>query len=857
MKFVAVLWSVVIFSVHPVCSQSVISGRVLDEFSQQPIESVNISDIKSATGTVTDSEGHFTLNTTVNSGTLEFTAVGYEKNTVKYTITGNQTRLNEIYLKPVIIPLDEITITAGMVKEDVESVAVSTISARTIRNELGDRPLPFVFTTIPGIYTYRNGGGSGDAELSIRGFNQENVGVLLNGVPINGVENGLVYWSNWLGLSNTAAEIQIQKGPGVANTAFNAVGGTINIVTEPALKEKGGAIMYQVTSYGNHKITLGLNSGLLKNGWSISFMGSFMYGPGYIDATYVRGMSYFLAMSKQFNERNKITLTLMGAPQRHGQRTLRLSETENRIFGNRFNKDWGSLNGEINNASENFYHRPFLGLSHYLTIDSGRTLATTLYFIAGTGGGKWSESFNYAPSIFEYRNASGQIDWPTIVNNNANSSEPYLLASGDTVVGYSLNVQTNFLASHIQPGIISTYKQQINPKLKLVTGLHYRYFNSFLREEISDLLGGNFFVEDYSWAVDGVAGRHQIKSVGDIIKVNNNSIIHFLSAYAQLIYERRTIKSFVSVSGNNNWYLRQDRYNYISDINSETIIRPGYDLRAGISFEPALGHTLYMNGAWISRAPYFKFVFGNFTNVPVYNLQNENITTLEGGYSFEVPVWTIQLNGFYTRWGNVSLLSDEYVQLADNRQSRAMIHGLDALHRGLEAEITFRPDPRVRLGAFGLLADYRWKNDVTATLFNNDNIAVDTVNVFAENLFVGGSAQQQVGLYGNFRILNFFNLRTEWFFNDKIYASFNPSQRNDPDDRSQPYRIPSYTNINLFLGIPFPFFNNAGLFQVNVYNLTGANYIEWGEDGTTHDLDSFRGFWTFGRNLEFLIRLNF
>ncbi|GAH13941.1 unnamed protein product, partial [marine sediment metagenome] len=30
-------------------------------------------------------------------------------------------------------------------------------------------------------------------------------------------------------------------------------------------------------------------------------------------------------------------------------------------------------------------------------------------------------------------------------------------------------------------------------------------------EQITDLLGGKYFIEDYSWAVDGVAGREQIK----------------------------------------------------------------------------------------------------------------------------------------------------------------------------------------------------------------------------------------------------------------------------------------------------------------------------------------------------------
>jgi hypothetical protein len=631
----------------------------------------------------------------------------------------------------------------------------------------------------------------------------------------------------------------------------------VNIITEPARKTQSGSIIYQITDYGNQKLTFTLHSGQMKNGWSLSLMGSYTRGPGYVDATYVRGWSYYLALGKQINRRNKLTITLMGAPQRHGQRTLRLSEEEHNLRGNRFNKDWGSMNGQINNASENFYHRPFLGINHYLTIDDTKKLATTVYGFLGDGGGKWSESFNYAPSIFEYRNYSGQIDWPAIFENNATHEGQYVLANGDTVSGYSLNVQTHFLASHIETGFMSTYEQEFNDRLKFVAGAHYRYFNSFLREQIIDLLGGQFFIEDYAWAADGVAGRNQIKTVGDVIKVDNSTIINFVNAYAQLIYNRDPFSAYISINGNNNWYKRVDRFNYVSNQESETVTYPGFDVRAGLSYKPAAQHTLYANGAYISRAPYFKFVFGNFNNTPVINLENEQIQTVEAGYRFNNMTWQLQVNAFYTLWGNVSLLSDEYVQLENNLQTRAMINGLNARHMGLEGEIKANVHKNIRLGGFFLLGDYRWTNNVEARLFNNDNVAVDTINVFAENLYVGGNAQQQLGLFTDFRLLSFFNIRAEWIYNNKMFANFSPTSRRNPDDKAQPYRIPAYHNLNVYLGVPFKLFRTYGIVQINAYNLLDQVYIEWGEDGVNHDLESFRGFWAFGRNFDFMIKLNF
>ncbi|HEY9115971.1 MAG TPA: TonB-dependent receptor plug domain-containing protein [Bacteroidales bacterium] len=856
MKFLLVLLSVLLFQ-SSVFSQFTLTGKIVDEGSLKPIESAHIVRSDGKNGSVSDSDGNFTIEISSEKEWLTIKALGFKSKSVFCKAEENRTDIGRIELVAEPYSLDEITISAGMVQEKEKPVTVSTITAKTIQKELGDRPLPFIMNTVPGVFSARTGGGSGDAELSIRGFNQENVGLLLNGVPINGAENGLVFWSNYLTLVDAAAEIQIQKGPGIANAATNSVGGSVNIITEPAAKEKGGFISFQITNYANFTTTLGLNSGKMSNGWSISFLGSFINGPGYIDATYVRGWSYYLALSKQLNDKNRIVINLLGDPQVHGQRTLKLSNAEHNFYGNLYNKDWGSYNGEINNASENFYHNPFLSFNHYLKIDDTKKLANTFYLTYGNGGGKWSESFNYAPSIFEYRNPSGQIDWNTIYDNNASNEDEYTLANGETVSGYSINIQTDYLASNIRAGLLSTYEQQFNKKLKLVAGIHYRYFNSYLREEISDLLGGLYYIDTYAWAVDGVSGRQQVKSAGDIINVENNSIINFANAYAQLIFDNQHFNAYVSVNGNNNWYQRIDNYNYVDSTKSETIVRPGFDVRGGISYKPGIKHIVYVNSAFISRAPYFKFVFGNFTNVSVQNLQNEKISTIEAGYKFETPVFNSQINAYYTYWQNVSILSEEYVQLENNLQSRAMINGLDALHKGIELEMSARIQENARIGAMLNLANYTWQNNVSATLFDGNNVAVDTVNVYAKGLYVGGTPQQQVGAFLSFRLLQFFNIKAEWQYNNRMYAYFNPNSRSNPDDTSQPYQIPAFNTVNCYVSIPFHFFKKTALFQFNTYNLLNTVHIEIGEDGPNHDLDTFRGFWSFGRTFDFMLRLNF
>ncbi len=801
---IKVIWLVIIL-ILPVLgfSQSTIKGFIINQETNVPIMNAHVKIAGSEEGTVTGEKGEFNLSLNTNKVYLEISSLGYKKIIYSVNLKTGENNLGLIELTPQPYSLDEISINAGLSSDDILPVSVSSISSKTLETQLGDQPLPLIFQNTPGVFSVRNGGGSGDARLSIRGFHQENISLLLNGIPINGEENGLVYWSNWLGLSNSATEIQIQKGAGIANASIYAVGGAVNIITRNSQKEKSGSIGIGATGYGNYNANIMLNSGLLSNGWSISAMINYERGSGYVDATNVSALSYFFTANRELGKKHSINITFIGAPQRHGQRTLKLSEQEVNTRGLKFNKDWGGYNGKMRNASENFYHKPFLSITDDYKINESNLLSATYYISYGTGGGLWSESFNYAPSIFEFRDYAGQIDWNMIYANNATHEETYILDNGETVSGYSKNVQTKFLASHIQTGLKINFEHKFNDKLSLFTGVHYRYFNSFLREEISDLLGGKFYIEDYGWSLAGVSGRNQIKTVGDIIKVDNNSIINFTNIYGQLVYTTSKAVVFLSASVNNNWYQRVDRFNYITNTKSETIAKSGFDIRYGAKYNFTENHSIYYNAAYISRAPYFKYVFGNFTNVVVTNLKNEQAMSGELGYKFSNRFILATISAFYTQRNNVSMLSNEYVQLENNDQTRAMINGLKSKNMGIEADIYVKLSEKFKVGGWMSLGDFKWDNNVTATLFNDNNIAVDTVNVFAKGLYIGGTAQTQAGTYVDFTLLKSLNIRAEYQYNDRVYADFDPTQRNNPDDLAQSYRFPSFGTVNLFMGMPF------------------------------------------------------
>lgn len=840
-------------------AQTRLSGVIADSSNKQAIPYVNVVVMENdrfITGVPTEKNGRFKITAPGSCTKIKISYVGYDTRIITYDNAPAEVNFDTIYLQQNDVLLEEVNIISSVARERKTPVTISTIKSQTIETELGDQPFPEIMKMVPGAYPTRYGGGSGDARISLRGFQQENIALLLNGIPVSSVENGLVYWNNWLGLVEATEFIQVQKGLGASNLALNSVGGTINIITKTPAPEPRASMLYSVTSYGNKKITLSLSTGEIKKGLYVTFLGSRTTGNGYVDGTYVDAYGYFLTISKEFNPKHRIVFTALGSPEKHGQRNFKLSQKEIDLHGVKFNKDWGSYNGRINNLSENFYHKPHFSLNHYWNINKKSMLSTAAYLSFGYGGGKWSETFGTYPRIPQYRNPAGQIDWASVYEANANNTDPYTLANGQTVTGYSQNIQTHFLASHIWYGLMSSYKCQLSPGLNLLGGFHVRHFRSHLYEKVNDLLGGDFWIEDYAYALDGIAGRDQIKTVGDIIKVNNNAIIDYGSFFGQIEYADGPMTAFISASASGTYFQREDRYNYVNDIKSDVVFKAGFDTKLGMNINLDEHNNLFLNAGYYSKAPYFKFVFGSFNNVPSKDLKNEKIKAIELGYGYKSPRVKIGLNTYLTYWEDKNFLSNEYIQLQNNKQTRAVVTGLDAFHKGIELEASYKATSFLTAGGIASVGCWKWKNNVEATLYNDNNVAVDTVNVYADGLFVGDAPQTQLGVYTNFTIFRNLHFNAQLVHYDRLYADFDPTSRNNPEDQKQPYQIPAYTLIDLHLKYGFNIFGKEAMGTISCFNALDSKHIVRGEDGNQHNLGSFRGFWSFGRTFSFSLKVS-
>ena len=197
-------------------------GVVKDASSGETLISANVL-VAEGRGVVTDFDGRYSIEVENGSYTMQISYIGYEATTREIKTRGGQLEVNFALQTKT---LNEVRVVADMAIDRETPVAFSNIEPAKIKEELSSQDIPMLLNSTPGVYATQQGGGAGDARVTIRGFSQRNISVQIDGVPMNDMENGQVYWSNWFGLDGVTQRIQVQRGLGASKLAIPAVGGT-------------------------------------------------------------------------------------------------------------------------------------------------------------------------------------------------------------------------------------------------------------------------------------------------------------------------------------------------------------------------------------------------------------------------------------------------------------------------------------------------------------------------------------------------------------------------------------------------------------------------------------------------------
>ena len=748
----------------------------------------------------------------------------------------------------------EVRVISSYGKERKTPVAMSTLNAKQISEVYGgSAELPEVLKVTPGVYATKTGGGVGDSRINIRGFDQRNIAVTINGIPVNDMENGWVYWSNWAGLGDAVSTIQVQRGLGASKLAINSVGGTMNIITKTTDAKPGASVMTSVTDYGQYKIMGYASTGLMENGFALTTVLSKTAGNSYVDGTWVDAYSYFFTLAKQVNDKHRLVLTGIGAPQSHGQRSTGLTPLQYDTLDRRYNGDIGYFaNGELFNDRVNYYHKPQFSLNHYWNISNKTTVSSSLYYSIGHGGGSGRLGSAYA------RTEDGLLD--------VQAAYDYNVANPTATSGGVKYAQRNSVNNHYWTGIVSTMNHKVNQYLDLTLGLDARSYRGEHFREVRDLLGGSARYD----AVNGLVGVHEYASnYGNVFHVtpvdqrvayDNDGLVKYAGLFGQAEYSKDKLSAFVTGAINTTSNQRVDRMFYINDTTgrgelSEKVNIVGYSYKGGANYNINEHHNVYFNAGQFSRAPFWTFVFVNNTNDVVQNLVNEKAESFELGYGFRTEKVAVKINAYLTNWKDKSLLSGN-ITGPNGTITRALMTGANATHKGIEIEFNTKPMKGLEIGGIVSLGDWRWVGDINATVYSEiDPTESVTVTSYVDGVHVGDAPQNQFGLQGRYQITKGLYIGATWVYNDKFYANFDPSKKTNEADRIDAYQIPSYYNLDARVGYDLNLGDRKLTLGVQAFNITDVKFLS---DATDKDGTTFSyGFPGFGRNFNFFAKFTF
>lgn len=869
-----------------------VTGLVTD-MSGAPLSGVQVVIVNQVSGlqngALTQGNGRYTVTNLRAGGpyTVEARFIGYGLQVVdNVTLAAGTTRTVDFRLSQEAIAIDAIEVFASRAQERKTPVAFTDVSKVQIQNQLGSRDLPLVLNVTPSVYSTQGGGGAGDARVNVRGFSQRNTAVMINGVPVNDMENGWVYWSNWDGLGDASTSVQLQRGLSAVNLATPSIGGTLNVITDPSAMRRGLSYKQEFGSGNFLKETFVGHTGEFGGGFAITASlvrktGDGIFGGGPTasldnEATWTDAWAYYLASSYQINARNRLELYAVGAPQRHGQNLYMLNAgTLDADFARSLEgydpaaleefpeagRDWSPNVGPVSpsytgqqynstgpgsgvsdrydpnylNERENYFHKPQVNLNWYSYFGNGLTLSTVAYYSGGAGGGTGT----YGSMVWDYRYTQRFPDWNATIEDNQENA-----AAGEGARG----ILRNSVNNQWTVGAISKLRKDYENGWTSEIGIDWRTASIDHYREVRDLLGGSYYVDCFrGCSSDFWTSEESRRVLGDKINYFNTNDVNWFGSYLQA--ERATQDgSFYGMAGwNVNTYDFTDHFTAGADgqpleISSGNLY--GYQIKGGAVRNVSDELSLYGNAGWVSKVPIFDGVIDDVSGIKNEDPTNETFLSFEAGMTFRSNDRGLSLdaNVYHTTWRDRTyniFVQDLY---GPERDGLANLLGVDARHMGIEVQGAYQPSETVRFDVAGSIGNWEHISDVSATFRPEDRQGESfTEQLYLDGIKVGDAPQTQFAYAVSLFPVQgaYFRLQGKTFA--EHWSAFEPSGRDDASEAGvQPWKAPGYTVFDFHgsyrLGDILPAAGDLRLFA-NVYNLFDAEYVQ---DAT--DNSRFNGF---------------
>jgi len=778
-------------------AQATVKGVVKDVVTGETIPGATVL-YGDGKGTVTDLDGKYSFSVPAGNYMIKVQYVGMLPIEKTITVGGSNITLD---FDMETEAMKEVEVIGDIAVGRKTPVAYSDISSIKIKEELGTRDLPLLLNSTPGIYATSQGGGDGDARINIRGFNQRYVAVMVDGIPMNDMENGWVYWSNWFGMDAVTQKVQVQRGLGASKLAIPSVGGTMNIMSQGIDQKRQITFSSEVGNNQNLRETVGYNSGRLKGGWGITSAISVSKNKGWVENLRSKRLFYFLKIQKEWLN-HSVSVSIMGSPQEHYQRPIKMPISfydvdyalkqgvdtsmavqtdfpypENGNFGSNHNQHWNTLvrNRKDKNADEeilseriNYYHKPIGSLKHFWTPTEKLAISTILYASFGRGGGTRLKT-----TIVDQN--TGQVDLDSIYYTNTHAPSIFspvydLSFVNDTSQYKSRNYIFSQENNHFWTGVLSTVKYKLNKRFELSGGADLRYYHTDRYQVMYDLLGGDYAVPDGDGS-DYNNPQIRVVREGDIFGYKLRTYVKQGGLFFLTEYGKNNLTAFINLTASINTY---NRTNYFALKTADGQYQtsgwktfPGGSLKGGASYRLTENHSVFINAGYLSRAQMPGNVYKG-SNIEVFPvLENEKIIAQEIGYSYNRKDFKFSFNAYNTNWLNKPVILDVPV---GTEVYRSNVPGMNALHQGVEFDADYKISKYISVDAILSIGNWRWTSGGEGAVFDELGQQVSTFKFNAQNVKVGDAAQTQTSVGLRFAPIKGLYIKPRFTYFDNFYS---------------------------------------------------------------------------------------
>ena len=308
--------------------------------------------------------------------------------------------------KVVITP----SVTVSSTTADQQStVTFSDISSTEIRNSYTTQDLAQTLSNLPSIYSVsQNGNNIGYTSISLRGFDQRRIAVMINGVPQNDPEDHNVYWINFPDILASSQKVQVQRGAGLMNYGAAAMAGSVSLLTASGASNSSlrysqflGFQEYADYSNGKSRIaptvsksSIELQSGLIEGQYAITARLSSIQSQGYRIHSWAELQSYFVSAAR-FDENLTTQVNVYGGPIRDAlaytglpkawmtDPILRRSNLNGWSYDSTGNTIAWSGNRRLQEVEE--FSQPHYEILNDWSITPNLSLKSTLFYYSGDG----------------------------------------------------------------------------------------------------------------------------------------------------------------------------------------------------------------------------------------------------------------------------------------------------------------------------------------------------------------------------------------------------------------------------------------------------------------------------------------